>query len=235
MASLVSLSTLIARVRQRANLEGATAFIPDSEITDSLNVALAEVYDLLRENVGDNYFRKTFTLTTTQSVTLYTLPSDFLSVISVDIWLGGSFPLSGRRYFENQRNLLRAWPFGWDYTRPVFYQVQGSGASSSINFLSAPNAGFRVDINYCPVPTPLVNNTDTWDDINSWAEMAVLDAAVKCCIKDGQLDVANCLDTRKERMRQRIQAMGPQRHAGEPEQVNIIANRTEWSDGWWGD
>lgn len=239
MANYVTLQTLTNRVLQRANLEGSLdatnaglKFCTQNEVTDLVNSSLAnEVYDLLRESVGDNYFRKTFTFTTTEATTFYTIPSDLLTIISVDVWLGGQYPVCAKRYQEGQRNILRAFPFGWNYTYPVYYQLQGSGPSGGINFLAAPNAGFRIDLNYCPTCPQLVNLTDTWDDINGWSEIAVLDAASKLCIKDGQLDVAQYLDARKGALVAKVRAMGPQRHAGEPEAVNIIENRPNWGDG----
>jgi len=242
LASYVSLQILTNRVLQRANLEGACDFTNASppikfcsqqEIADLLNSSYEnEVYDLLRQNVGDNYFRKLFTFTTNQGQTLYPAPQDLAAIISVDVWLGGQYPVSAKRYQEAQRNMLRAFPFGWNVTYPVYYQLQGSGPNSNINFLSAPNAGFQVDLNYCPTYQPLVNLTDVLDDINGWSELAVLDAASKLLIKDGQLDVAQYLDARKASLIAKVRSMGPQRHAGEPETVNMIENSGRaWGDG----
>lgn len=233
MGNPVTLQTLITRVRQRGNLEGATAFITDAEIADCLNSSLAnEVYDLLRLNVGEQYYRKTVSITTQQGVSSYLSPSDMLSLISIDVWLGGQYPVSAKRYYENQHNMLRAFPFGWNYTYPVYYSILGSGPQGSINFLSAPDAGYQVDINYCPVMTQLVNPNDTFDDVNGWSEIAVLDAATKCLIKSKQLETAEYLEARKEKLVVKVKAMSAYRHSGEPEQVNIIANRPQFGDGW---
>lgn len=240
MASPVTLQALINRTLQRANLEGAidytnagNKFCTAAEVTDLLNSSIAnEVYDLLRQSVGDNYFRQKSTFFTTVNQTLYQAPNDLLAIISVDIWLGGQYPVSGKRYFESQRNLLRAFPYGWNYTYPVFYQLQGSGRNAAINFLSVPNGGYQVDVNYIPTFSPLQNLDDTYDDVNGWSEIAVLDAACKLLLKDGQLDTAQYLEQRKANMVQKIRAMGPQRHAGEPEVVNVLQYRAEWGDGW---
>src|ERR1039458_7576738 len=121
MASYVTAQQLILRDRQRTNLENATTFIPDSEILDCLNGSLAnEVYDLLRQSVGDNYYRQKFTFHTSQGVYNYLLPSDLLTDISVDVWFGGQFPYSARRYAEADRNVLRGVPFGWGPAYPLF-------------------------------------------------------------------------------------------------------------------
>jgi len=240
MASFVSLQTLINRTLQRASKEGSidytnagNKFCTAAEITDLLNSSLAtEVYDLLRINVGENYFRRTFTFFTQQGTLNYPLPGDFLSLISVDVWLGGNYPISAKRFYENQRNMLRTVPFGWSAAYPVYYQLQGSGVRASIAFRSAPSAGFKIDLNYCPTCPTLVNLIDQYDDVNGWSEIAVLDAATKLLIKSNELEKAQYLEQRKEKMKLRIAAMGPMRTAGEPETVNVIENRQEPGDGW---
>lgn len=231
MASLVQLQTLITRVRQRANIEGANAFITDAEITDCLNQSYAnEVYDLLRQFVGEQYLTRPlpYTFLTQPNVSSYPQPADLLSLTGVDIWLGGNAPISGRRYSISERNKYRAFPFGWNYGSPVGYTLQGP----NINFLSVPTAAFQVDLYYVPVFKALVELTDTLDDVNGWSEIAVLDAAIKCLIKEGSLDMANFLEGRKAALVQKVKSAGPNRHANEPEQVNQIAFRSEWGDGW---
>lgn len=212
-----------------------TKFVSQAEVTDLLNVALAtEVWDLLLQFVGENYCRspQPFTLMTVGGTFVYSVPQNMRSIVSVDLWLGGQYPVSARRYSEDMRNALRGYPLGWNAAYPAFYELQGFGSNQSIVFRPTPNLGFQVDINYiqnCPV---LSNLTDIWDDVNGWSELAVLDAAAKLCVKDGQLDVAQYLGAQKERMIQKIRAAGPNRHAGEPERVQIIENRMEWGSGW---
>lgn len=246
MPSYVSLQTLINRVLQRSNLEGAidytnasppVKFCSVAEVTDLINEGYKnEVYDLLRQYVGDNYFRSVppFTFYTLSTTTLYPAPQDLLSIISVDVWAGGQYPLSARRYQEDQRNALRGFPIGWSSPYPGWYQLQGSGPTLSINMLPAHSAGFQVDVNYVKNFTPLVNLTDVLDDINGWSEIAILDAASKLALKDGQIDVSQYLRQMKAEFKAKIQAMGPQRSPGEPERVNMIEGRTEYGDGWMG-
>ena len=243
LASPVSLQTLITRVLQRSNLEGSidytnagNKFCTVAELTDLLNSSYAnEVWDLLREFVGDNYCRSVppFTLTTNANQTLYQCPADLLAIISVDVYINGAFAWSARRYYEFERNLLKAVPFGWNTGYPVRYQLQGMGTAQSINFLSIPESSYRVDLNYIKNAPVLVNLTDTLDDVNGWSEIAVLDAASKLLIKDGQLDVAQYLDARKNALVAKVRAMGPQRHAGEPEVVNQLQQNGLWGNGGW--
>ena len=236
MANPVSLTTLIARVRARANFGGATGFIPDSEITDHLNMSLAhEVYDNVRQSVGDQYYRKPYTFLTNATQPqpdTYPLPGDFLDIISVDAFLGAIVNyqaprINSRRYMESERNVYTFLPLGWSYGGWILYSLEGQ----YIRFQPTPNNAYAVCLNYCPTSPILANPGDTWDDINGWSEIAVLDAAAKCCLKANRLDMVAALDQRKERFKLEIRPLIAMRHAGEPERPNIT-NRAQYGDGW---
>ena len=51
-----TLAQLIVRVRQRADMVGS-AFVSDSEIVDYINVAMAEIHDLLVTKYEDYYVK----------------------------------------------------------------------------------------------------------------------------------------------------------------------------------
>lgn len=234
----VTLTTLIARVRSRANIGGATLFIPDSEITDHLNGSLAiELYDLVRQSVGDQYYRKTYLFSTNPSQpdpSIYDLPGDFAAIISVDCYLtaqtGASAPrANARRYMEEERNLYLNMPIGWSYGELgwILYSLVGN----QIRLQPAPPSAMQVGLNYVPVAPKLVNPGDTWDDLNGWSEVAVLDAASKCCLKMRLADMVQLLDQKRDRLEQKIRALIPLRHAGEPERPHYF-NRRNWGDGW---
>ena len=251
MAHFVSLGTLITRVRQRVNAEGDTRGITDYEIADAINCSLAaEVYDLVRQAVTDNYYRKTFPINILSGVGVYDLPGDHLSLISVDVYLqpqtGVPSPLiqqriNARRATESERNLF-AWPalLGWSTSVTVLYMLTGS----QITFQPVPLNTLSVSLNYVPVAptlgggpqpgvTPSVpcNYTDQWDDINSWSEIAVLDAARKCMFKKNRLDMAMALASEKDRLKSQVKSLLPLRNAGEPLRPNYY-QRADFGNGW---
>jgi hypothetical protein len=259
VANPVTLQTLITRCRQRWNGEGSTHDVTDLEITDNLNVSLAmEVYDLLRQAVGDNYYRKPtpFTFTTSNGVTQYDLPADFLSLYSIDIYLVGttsygSWKINARRYTEAERNLYQGIPIGWFSGATMLYSMN----ATQLIFQQPSITGWQVSLNYVPIapklgagPNPAVvdssgnpyqpnSYTDTWDDVNGWSEIAVLDAARKCAMKKGRLDLVAALAAEKERLKAQVKSLLPLRNAGEPLRPQVFGRstmgaRTGWGDGW---
>ena len=63
-----TLQNLIDRVRQRADMEGST-FVTDAEVIGYINVAMAEMHDILVTRYEDYYVESK----------QYTLPADNLS------------------------------------------------------------------------------------------------------------------------------------------------------------
>lgn len=224
MARSVSLTTLITRVRQRVDIEAASAMarFPDAELTDNLNESLAELYDLIREAWGQEYFRATSpVINTVAGTSLYSLPADFLSLISVDVMINGQLAVNARRFNEKQANALRAIPFGpvqWNMYTPIYYRPR----ASNIEFLPTPNGVYQIFLNYIPTPTRLVSGGDTFDGIGGWEEYAVLDAAIKAMKKDNDYETVGSLEQSKAAMADRIRRMAPQRDAGEPEVARDI-------------
>lgn len=217
MARSVPLSTLITRVRRRADIESATARFPDAEITDNLNESITELYDIIRMSWGDGYFRSSYVFTTSTAVDTYALPSDFLDLVSVDVQVSASDVVSARRFMESERNAAKSPLVGWLYGQPVFYQLQGN----NIKFIPQPSAAYLVTINYVPTPTKLVGSSDTIDGVAGWEEYAVLDAAIKCLIKDESFEHIAILENRKAVIKGRIDALAPQRD-GQPERVQDV-------------
>lgn len=255
MPSLVTLGTLITRTRQRWNGEGDNS-VTDWEIADSLNTSLAvEFYDVVRQAVGDNYFRNPYIITMQQGIQSYDLPSDHLSLMSVDVWtspIGTVIPygspgstmlkINARRYMEYERNYYQQILLGWSVGATVLYSLTGP----QITFQPTPVQAFAVQLNYVPVFRHLgggqlmlngvpqgrpANYNDTLDDINGWAELGVLDAAAKCALKKRQYDAVAAFGGRLALMRQKVASVISLRHAGEPERPNMPFARG-MGDGW---
>jgi hypothetical protein len=253
VASPVSLGTLITRVRQRIGMEvaagasGTTATITDWEITDCLNVSLSnKLYDVVRQAVGDQYYRKQYIITTVASTQAYDLPGDFLNAISVDVWLQSpstpmttNLKINARRYMEYERNFYQNILLGWSEGCTVLYTL----SAQQIVFQPTPITSSWIGLNYVPTSPQLGggqspttpgtpnNYTDTWDDINGWAEIAILDAAAKCALKLKQFDTMSACAQMAAAMRQDIQALIQLRHAGEPERAQF-PQAVGWGDGW---
>lgn len=234
MPNPVQASTLITRVRQEANVEGATGFVPDAEIMDRLNRAMGEFVDLMREAGGQDYYRRTYVMQTLGNVDTYDLPGDFVSLISVDAFLTPSQVFTCIPYQEEQRNMYRWLGLGWVLGQPVYYRL----ADRYIKFIPMPAGLYTVQLNYVYTPTQFVIDATTnaprgsVDDVNGFAEFMIFHAAAGVARKQKQFDTAQFLAAERERMADRIRRMAPQRDAGAPERVHDIEslNFTYWDE-----
>lgn len=239
MARNVTLSTMITRVRRRADIESSIRRTTDQEIVDNLQEGIAELYDLVRGAFGQDYFRSASTFNTSNGVSIYALPADFLSLLSCDVTISAGNVLTARPYMENERNVSKFFPVGWLFTEPVFYRLY----AANISFIPVPQAAFSVTLNYCPsapVFSAAVFNGQgdltagggsTFDGINGWEEYAVLDAAINTMIKDED-ELLGVLEARKEKVKQRILDYAPERDAGAPERVHDVYRSDAWGGGW---
>lgn len=206
MATPVTLTQLINRVRQRSNTEGisAQAFITDAEITDNINQSIGDWYDMVRlTTFMGQYARSQYPFVTTANQSLYPLPPDCASIISVDAMINGqSYAISAMPYQEEQRNMFKLLPFvGWSFgIQSVWYMKQGD----YLNFLPTPTAGYNITINYVPTAPVLNTGDSTLNSFNNWEEWIVLDSAIKCLIKLGNTDMIGVLSARLEQQTTRI-------------------------------
>lgn len=238
MAYPISLATLLQTVRQRTNLEGATSFITDQELTGYCNGSVSEWYDEVRGTTwGGQYYRSSFPFQTIPTVSqntpfsqnpppgsIYPLPQDFVSLTSCDIFLSPNLVLTARAFQEEQRNMFRWYPVGWLFDQPIFYQLWGQ----NIVFVPAPQSTFQVQINYVPTSPQLYNANDTFDSINGWEEYVILDASIKCLMKMGRMDMVELFTARKTEQKERIRAMAPRRDMQTAEVVHEISQ--DYSD-----
>lgn len=224
MAYPVTLATLSERVLQSVNMADAVNFIKPSELADIINGSVAEWVDEVRGTTWNGtYSRSLHSITTANGVQLYGLPSDFLSLISVDVFVAAGAPvISARAYQEEQRNAFRNSPVaaGWGSSQQVYYQVQGT----NISFIPIPQGAYAVTVNYVPTAPVLADPDDFIDSINGWEEFIILDAGIKCLTKSGSMDTIPVLAQRLEAQRARIRAMAPRRDQQTAERVHVVEN-----------
>jgi hypothetical protein len=120
MYNQVSLADLILRCRQRADMIN-TQFVTDSEITSYLNESLGELYDLIVQNAGQEFFLRRAWIEETapanppdasfngymvrdaQDGTYAVLPPDFYRLLGVEAHFGDGIPWLMRPYTFTQR------------------------------------------------------------------------------------------------------------------------------------
>lgn len=204
-----TLANLRTEVRRRADIE-TSQYVKDPELTNYINSSIAELYDVLTQKFGNDYFLNTYTFNLVNGQAAYNLPVTFFKSLGVDIKVSAANEYQTlRRYEFNERNrynasLLRG-VYGSTYLR---YRIQGN----QINFTPTPTSTEEIRLFYIPLPTTLSADGDTFDGYNGWEEYVIVDAAIKCLEKE-ESDT-RALQARKAMLNQRIESAAGNRDAG---------------------
>lgn len=216
MARTRTLSNLRSDVRQRADMENTT-FVTDAEVTEYINQSIADLRDLLIEHQGPEHFMSSSTAITTASGTAsYALPADFYEMVAVRVDVGGPSKLVALPYSIDEHDVdTSAGDWGWHRTSEgrIRYRIVGD----NIYFYPIPNGAYPVKIWYLPAATRLVQPADEFDGYNGFEEWVILDAAIKCLIKE-ESDISALLALR-ERQEQRIARAAGRRDQGGPSKI----------------
>lgn len=226
MAATATLTQMIASVRRRANIVSQTGFIDDAEITEELNYALSELYDLLVGVGGQPFYRTSTTANTVAGTDSYALPAAFYKMQSVDIDFGGGIVRSAKPFSEEDRNMFKYPLSGWVYQLPIYYRMQGQ----NLVFIPTPTGAFPFTLNYYPAFTKLASGSDTFDGVNGWEEYAVWVVAGYCKAK-GDEDPGFCM-SRAGQIKERIQALASNRDVNHNEIVADPNDELALGGGW---
>lgn len=218
MAATRTLAELRTEARQRADMEQDDDFVTDTELTRMVNQSIRELYDLLLESLGHEYFYTSASISIVAGTQAYSLPTAFYQLLGVDLVISATENMALRPFQFHERN-EDMYGMGWGYPDGPRYRIMGS----QIHFRPAPTASDTVTVHYIPYPTSLSADGDTFDGINGWEEYVIVDCAAKMIEKEeGE---AAPLYKRKAELMQRIQGQASKRDAGFPDAViDIHAN-----------
>jgi len=220
--ALFSLAVLRQRVRQRADME-TSQFVKDSELNGYLNASIAELYDVICQKYGNDYFAVSTIISTTPSGLTYSLPSNFYKLLGVDVLTQGSNAspdavwTSVQRFEFSERNRRLGSVYYNNYMGPGFrYRLLGN----QILLDGSPGSVFSLRVWYIPTPVQLSADADTFDGYNGWEEFAVVDAAIKCLEKE-ESDT-RALQSRKQFLENRIESAAGNRDAGSAPRITDV-------------
>ncbi len=212
---MITLAELKLQARQRADMTRSN-FVSDSELTSYLNSAIAELYDILCEAYGEDYFLTEFEFTTTDEEG-YTLPDEFYELKRLDIKLDTENWLTLQRFNLNQETNLRSSTYvAFGGYVNIKYRIMGN----SIKLAPLPSPGSTVRALYVPLPIKLVDDADTLQDFNYYSEFVIVTAAAKMLNKE-ESDTAH-LDAERAQQIARIQSKAGARDAANSEQITDI-------------
>ena len=227
----ITCGDLMTAVRRRADMEGST-FVTDAEIRSYINVAVAELHDILVQKYEDYYVAEaTYTLPIADNKG--TLPDKFYKMLGVDFTTSGN-TFRVRPYKFQERNMYGNSSTSGGMANRLSYNVQGN----EIHFRPAdalPSG--TVTIYYVPQADQWATNGSEDSEALSaqnravapgYEEYIVIDAAIKCLLKE-EADVTVHL-VQRESARRRIEEAAGKRDAGEPYAISDVTTGTAISD-----
>jgi hypothetical protein len=219
---MVTLLELKDRSRQRSDME-TSDFVSDSELTGYINSSIAELHDLLVSAYGADYFLNDYNFSVNLNTTDYALPADFYKLKGVDVRINNNNWFSVRPFNFNERNRNQDLTWGLLLGPSIRYRLMGG----NIKFNPTPDASYAARIWYVPKAVTLVADTDEYDDLNTYSEYVVVDAAIKMLQKE-ESDVS-VLMAQKQALKRRLEEMAENRDAGQPDTISdIYAENNEY-------
>lgn len=203
-------------------------FVTDAELNSYINQSYFELYDLLIQKYGDNYYVKLpfFSFPADGITEFYPLPDDFYKLIGVNLVLSPGTPASRvtlKRFNTPARNMYSVPNF------QSFYGVTNLGYQLLANTLwltPIPAGNQVIEILYIPRLVALVADTDVADGFSGWLEYVIIDVAIKALNKE-ESDTS-VLMARKQAMMMRIESAAENRDAANPMCVSDNMNNQYW-------
>lgn len=225
--SLLQIRTL---ARQESDTEN-DPHISDTELTAFVNQSRYELYDILVSRFGEDYYSANATITTDGVNDQFPLPDGTLysaappyykgALVESQVYGGPTGWVSLQKFNFHEKNKFRLLNY---YTimaqRLPRYRIVGS----NLMLAPLPVNGIQVRIWYAPRLAPLVLDADMSEDFSGWLEYVIVDAAIKCVIK--QERDPSALMARKRELKERIEAMAQNRDLGEPNTVTEVQTDT---------
>lgn len=208
-------------------------FVTMPEWNTYINQSYFELYDLLVQTYGDEYYVAEPYTFSTDGTSFFDLPTDFYKLMGVDLGLngaevpnGGWISLKRFNFIARNRYVYPQTPSGYYAVNNPQYRIIGN----EIEFIPPPSSGQVIRLWYVPRMTQLLQDIDMIDGVSGWSEYICVDAAIKALMKE-ESDTT-MLMARKQGLLQRIEAAAQNRDIGEPQ---TISDTRRYSNlGGWG-
>lgn len=208
---------------QRTNKENSS-FYTQQEMISMISQSYKELWDILAQKFGDDYFvAQPYTYTTGGNVQFYPLPSDFKALLGVEVALNPTDPnswITVRPFEFIQRNL-------WNYPNVyTFYGVTNMRYrlnGNNLMIVPITVSGQTLRIWYVPRPNQLKKTTDTVDAIAGWEEYIVADVCIKMLAKE-ESDVS-VFAAQKMALLKRVEEASEDRNLADPETISDSKQR----------
>ena len=223
MALNRTIEQMVAAARKAANVVGTTALLrhPEADLFDYVNRGIAALDRILKIADTGQRFLSTTTITTVSGLELYSLPPDFMFLIS----LSGSIDGCMRwftAYEHNERPHLVDENAGWT-GEPLYYRLR----QANISFVPVPRGIYTLTLWYAPAPSTLTTG-QTYDTIARLDDFIIDYAARLVAKKDSNWELYDRLGASLAEMRGEIEAIGRNRDMNSPARIIDITTRDRW-------
>ena len=218
MARVRTLAQLRDAARKRADIEGSQ-HITDPELNEDINASIAALHALCVEASEDD-FATTAAITTVAGLATYTVT--LYKVRSVQIVDQGYVRDLDRFMLADLPRLTNSVYGGTG--APTMYRMIGG----KIMLAPTPQAAYAVTVYGVAASADLAIDADTLDGRDGWEEWVVVDAAIKCAIKEEQ-DIRDMV-TERDRVQARILSQMRSLDQGRPPMVQVT--RQPWDRDW---
>jgi hypothetical protein len=227
--------TTLGAVRTAAQLRADMAnsqFLTTAEWNANIQSSYQELYDLLVQKYGDNYYvTTTFSITTDGINERFALPVDFYKLLGASLVVTTSSPtqyLTLRPFMFGERDALSVPGMAIRGRTSLRYRIDGN----NLWLRPFPMGGHVIQLYYIPRLVVPVLDADTIDGVNGWEEYIVVDAAIKAM----QKEESDCslLVMQKQALEKRIEAAAENRDAGMPARVVDVRRDGDYGAGGYG-
>jgi hypothetical protein len=212
-----TLAIIRSAAKSRADMVNSS-FVTDPEWLEFINGSYTELYDLLIQKFGSDYYVATPYQFTTDGINdQYALPATdpaFYKLLGVEVQLDSKTWSDVPRFNFADRN-KGSYPPSSQSTS-LRYKLLGSKLWLRSGRV-VPGAGLVIQVWYAPRLLALVSDTDVVDGVSGWEEYIKVDAAIKALAKE-ESDTTQ-LERAKAALLQRIESAAENRDAGSPSTV----------------
>ena len=209
-------------------------YLTTDEWNFNINQSANELYDILVDKYGDDYFLAPPLIIQLTGAQYYPLPNGvnnsgapaLYKLNGIDANVSGAalgpnagwIPLSRSNWSDRDR--YTTWPGQAGALNNIYqmsYRVMGNNL-----YLFPQNTNMVIQMYYVPMLTQMLADTDMMPfSISGWSEFVIIDAAMKAMIKEESLEKWNALAATKQALIERIEVTAANRDVGQP---NTISN-----------
>lgn len=211
-------------------------YLTTDEWNFNVNQSANELYDLLVDKFGDDYFFAPALLITMTGVESYPIPDGSNYIVNgspspalyklngLDVNCGGGtginaawIPLARANWSDRDRFTL--WT-GQSAALNGLYQMSYRPMGSNI-FIFPSNQNLTLRMWYVPILTQMLLDTDMLPfSISGWSEYVIVDAAMKAMVKEESFAKYTALQKIKDRLLERIETTAANRDVGQPNSIS---------------